>query len=526
MLGLAYRRELKKRAELPKEIADVLESDGSGAYFPFEISLPTIRVFLYALTHEPIFIKEQIEYLDYLVSKNELLPYYSTRLEIKELFLCLKLLDPECLWIVLERLKSHHTKAIDELKDTVLHNDFDRFVAALDKYEINTEPITPISKLIFIQIRIDRLLDGFHKAYEDISVIDDEEITDELREYMLRVLYELGSIMEDLRTTQLSDNVGRNYLETVERLFLDDRRLTVSDLDDTLSEETIAKNHVKSIKNEYPEFVENDYSYGELLSYRYRQALLRYCFFVQDTPNLSTYAKVEIEKLLRAKYYESIWSEFDAFDNNAIEILVKGIEDFETKHGLLGEDEATNEPMVVAKEEHSQESGGESVPAGRWRLQKYLSRKVELDKKSKLPYCIGIREKYANAGNAGDAALTKFIQGIADRGYIDDDNITKNSFAYALTGRGGFRTEIIRVRWHHNDNDTREVPESIRVLLYISSNLFDSDKTQRKTYSQIFEVLDAGQNPCIKEGKDQSSAYYDSVSDSFKVFYKECFSSL
>ena len=157
-----------------------------------------------------------------------------------------------------------------------------------------------------------------------------------------------------------------------------------------------------------------------------------------------------------------------------------------------------------------------------WRLQKYLSRKAHLDKKTKLPYCKGFKKSIVKAGDAGDRALTKFIQYLADNKYIDDDRITKNSFAYALTGRGDFRKmKIIKVEWHHKDSDTREVPESVRVLLYISSNLFDSEKG--KTYSQLFDVLNAGPNPCIKGGKDQSPAYYDSVSEDFKEYFNECF---
>lgn len=158
------------------------------------------------------------------------------------------------------------------------------------------------------------------------------------------------------------------------------------------------------------------------------------------------------------------------------------------------------------------------------RLQNYLCKEPKLDKKSKLDYCKGFKRSIAKAGYAGDKALAKFIQGIADRKYIDDDAITKKSFAYALTGRGGFRKmKIIKVKWHHKDSDTREVPESVRVLLYISANLFDSDKTKGFTYSQLFDVLNAGPNPCVKDGKDQSAAYYDTVSDDFKEFFKECF---
>lgn len=151
----------------------------------------------------------------------------------------------------------------------------------------------------------------------------------------------------------------------------------------------------------------------------------------------------------------------------------------------------------------------------RWRLQKYLSRPVEYRKDS-LPHCQGIKVSIIKKG---DCALQKFIQGIAEWGYIDDDPITKNSFAYALTGRG-FRTKIITVKWHHK-KAKKGIPESVKVLLYISKYMFDN--TAGETYTQLFEVLNAGPNPCIKDGKDQSSIYSESVSEEFKQFYKSCF---
>ena len=348
MLGLAYRDELRKRAKAFQILADALEEDDDalGALFTYEITLPTINVFLYALTHEPVFLKEQIKHLDDLASIDELPSYYSTRLEIIELFECLKLLSPECLWLVLERLKSHHTSAIEELKNSVLqNNDPGELELILDKYEINTDPITPISKLVFVQIRIDRPLEEIHKSYEDYHETDDDEIPDELKELLLRVTSELGRIMEDLQPTQLSDNVGWNYLETVERTLLEDKKVTFSDLDHTFSGETFAKNHAKSIKKEHPEFDENGYTIEEFLDYKYRMTLLRYCVFVRNFSCLSTYAKVELEKLLKNKHYEPIWSEFNEFDDNAIEILEKGIDEFSKKHGLLvdGADETAGE---------------------------------------------------------------------------------------------------------------------------------------------------------------------------------------
>jgi len=186
------------------------------------------------------------------------------------------------------------------------------------------------------------------------------------------------------------------------------------------------------------------------------------------------------------------------------------------------EEPAAEEVKEKVNRDEENDSVSSPKTKERWRLQKYLCRDPGLDKDSQLDYCKGFKKSIVKAGDAGDRALTKFIQYLADNKYIDNDKITKNSFAYALTGRGNFRKmEIITVRWHHKKDDTRKVPESVSVLLYISSNLFDSEKG--KTYSQLFNVLDAGPNPCIKDGKDQSSAYYDKVSEDFEEYFNECF---
>lgn len=155
----------------------------------------------------------------------------------------------------------------------------------------------------------------------------------------------------------------------------------------------------------------------------------------------------------------------------------------------------------------------------RWRLQGYIRRLPEPGN----DHCKGFKESICQTKSDVDIFLTKLIQGLADRKYIDNDPITKNSVAYILTGRGGFQTKIKKVEWHHPKEENGRVPESVKVLLFLSSRLFDARKTEGETYTQMFKHLNAGRNPYIKEdGRDQSPSYIDSVSDEFKEFYKRC----
>lgn len=542
MLGLDYLEELKESAKLPVDYEKIIESDDLLLNLDI-IKLRVFKVTMFALAHEKPFMKEVIDAMEESRSSGNLLSYYTERLPSKDLFECLRLLDSDCLWIVLERLKTYHINLIENLIDAVLNNNYEGYKTVLNENEINTEPITPISKILYAKIRIDKSLVNCFEEIQNLESMDDEEVPEKYRNQLLRSISETKSIMGEIKNSKDSNDV----YESVERIIVD------SDFVERVKNETAPFKErymgfvIKNLKRDFPSIKEKGLTYEEYLNYVYMGLLQDYCEGIAGFPSLSTYAKLVIENILKSELFKTAWNGYDKFNENTYYDLDARMDEFCERFGLVEEEDEESRLMMGSNEGHIIDStkkrqlgGSDSEIQGfkdskpdlkkktnntkRWRLQNYLNREVGLDEKTKLPYCKGFKKSIAEAGSAGDRALAKFIQGIADWGYIDDDRVTKKSFAYALTGRGGFREMVIKkVTWHHKKEDTREIPESVRVLLFISSNLFDPELTRGKTYSQIFEVLDAETNPCIKDGKDQSASYYDSVSDAFKSFYDGCF---
>lgn len=279
----------------------------------------------------------------------------------------------------------------------------------------------------------------------------------------------------------------------------------------------------------YESFKEPDVFLDGLLRSLYPRLFYQYCQMKEDgglnESDIKAFEYIFHQPAFEEQYNENLklWKDGTLKDRYAKRSDADSPAKEEPQSTPQIEEPAAEEVKEKVNRDEENDSVSSPKTKERWRLQKYLCRKVELDKKTKLPYCKGFKKSIVVAGDAGDRALTMFIQYLADHKYIDDDKITKNSFAYALTGRGHFRTGITTVKWHPTKEDTRKVPESVRVLLYISSFLFDLDKTEGKTYSQLFNVLEEVQNPYIKDGKNQSPAYYDSASDEFVDFCNECF---
>ena len=329
MLGLAYRDELRKSAELLPEVKNAFEINDINSAYMLEISLPIIKVQLYAISHEVWYIKGCMEELDNNLDKADSFSYYTERLGFNNLFKCLRLLTPDCLWFVLEKIKSHHTGAIEELKNAVLSDDFNGVVSVLKKNEIDTEPITPISNVLFFQIRYDELKREFLELYKEVEASEEEHCPPEIKDKMLKLGSDFIGFLQDWNSSQHLDKIGTAFYESCERVLLSDDFEQRMNND---SPEKIELEFIKSIKRVCPNFVEDGFNHEEFMRNRYKELLSGYC---QESLKLSTYAKIEIERLLKSKYFESIWSRFDEFDKNTAKVLEKEIDEYYKKHGIL-----------------------------------------------------------------------------------------------------------------------------------------------------------------------------------------------
>lgn len=448
---------------------DSMDEDMFGFYFN-RLSMPYCIIVWYLC-------KTKVHFLRYALENEDVIPtnlfIQSSRLTSHELYDAFSFLKPDNATLLLDRLDCP-VSVYTEIKESLETGDKTRFISAIDGIDLSG--ITPFLKLVRF------LIDKFPKWIEKIS--DSDQTTDSDAE------------AEKKKNLFEAENIATRYLKTNSK------------------EMQLLRLGMKKAENlvEIPDsFFKGWYS---VLFYQY-------CDMKEDgalnESDIKAFEYVFHQPAFEEQYNENLqWWEDGIMDDKMEEYAKEWgfLEIIENKEAIDTQSNARASSNDI--EQPKKEDG--------WRLQNYLNREIKLDIKSKLSYCIGFKKSIAEAGSAGDRALTKFIQGIADLGYIDDDRVTKKSFAYALTGRGGFRGMVIKkVTWHHKKEDTREIPESVRVLLFISSNLFDPELTRGKTYSQIFEVLNAGTNPCIKGGKDQSASYYDKVSGAFKSFYEECF---
>lgn len=484
MLGLEYREELRKNAELLQEVKDTFDIDNAYSAYTLEIALPVIKVLLYATSHEVRHIKKLMEELDCDLEEDDSSSFYTERLEPSNLFKCLRLLAPDCLWAVLERLKSHHTGAIEELKKTILSNDFDGFVSALNKNEINTEPITPISNYLFFQIRLDGLRNGFLELYEMTNKTEKEQSLQEIKDKALRLGSDCFGFLQDWSSSQHFDKIGAVYCESFERVMLsDDFEQRLYNDDQLFSQEENERNFAKSIKKVYPNFVEGGFKSDEFIITRYKEFLSGYC---QDSSNLSTYAKIEIERLLKSKYFESIWSRFDEFDNNTAKVLKKEIDEYYKKHGLLekdaieaeeqnketpqmGEEQTSKSPAEVEEQKNAEkgttQNKDEKLYADKWPLPDDFFEPAYIDddcpQEDYFPDFLKDLIQFEGQNKQLDGQnvelkkkdletlsrkFSEFIDDLASKNYIINDVDNKLALARALTGRR-VKSSVKRVNW-------------------------------------------------------------------------------
>lgn len=506
----AFEHPLKKYPTLQKVFLADYENKNEEDVFSSKLLIPFCSVMYYLINKDAVVFEGFMEFVDDLGEIKSI-----PRLDSNEVFETLSQLSIHNALKVLER-NNFTDGTYTELKESLEGGDKRRFVTALK--DCNTTPISPILKVLNIPRMIIQKFDVLEYEVTKARFESDELLSK-------WAWYKARKLLQELFGNRIK-TIGSNTI----RVELPEEFEVKIQFDE--EEEEV-------VDTEWVCFI-YDLIFG-LFSYIKGEGILD-----ENAINVIEHIMKQPPFEERYQQHQDCWK--DGGTNDEISAFITRHQDYfsdelvsEMKSSLNDNDsyeeaEVIEEPQSTpqieepaaeeVKEKVNRDEENDSVSSPktkeRWRLQKYLCRDPGLDKDSQLDYCKGFKKSIVEAGDAGDRALTKFIQYLADNKYIDNDKINKNSFAYALTGRGNFRKmKIITVRWHHKKDDTRKVPESVSVLLYISSNLFDSEKG--KTYSQLFNVLDAGPNPCIKDGKDQSSAYYDKVSEDFEEYFNECF---
>ena len=547
MKTLEYKKKLNEVAEIPEAIKLFFTEDEEGRYAKSEhkVSQPLIRVGIYALTQESSFILEVMDHLDCLSNENDLSPYYTKRLKCKELFPCLRLLDSECLWDVLERIKGLSIADLENLEYAILKNDIEVFRSIIYEKEVNIDPITPVCRLLYLKIRMDDLNKWLEESFQQFESLSDEELDesiDMIREFGLQYTSKYHEITNDLVIYKEKIPFIDISFENAERTLLND------DFDVTSPPPSVRDSVVHILKKTYPTFIENGFSLNEYTDNIYRGVLHAYCSMMKsDLGSLSTVAKVVMEGILKAEEFRHIWSRFEIFDDSTIDVLEKENDDFLLKHGIpidvdspakvespstpQIEEQQTSKSPAEAKEQKNAEKGitqnkDEKLFAAKWPLPDdffepayigddcpqedyfpdFLKDLIQFEGQNEQLDGQNVELKKKDLETLS-RKFSEFIDDLASKNYIINDVDNKLALARALTGRR-VKSSVKRVNW--SKPKTLDTPNgNINAICFLIKWLYPlhiSDVPRK--YEHILTVFEG------LEGKKPSSSTGDNVKKS------------
>lgn len=483
MKTLEYKKKLNEVAEIPEAIKLFFTEDEEGRYAKSEhkVSQPLIRVWIYALSQESSFISEVMDQLDGLNNEDDLSPYYTRRLDCKELFRCLRLLDSECLWIVLERIKGLSIADLENLKYAILKNDIEVFRSIIYEKEVNTDLITPVCRLLYLKIRMEDLNKWIEESCQQFDSLPDEELDesiDMIRDFWLQYTSKYHDITNDLVIYKERIPFIDISFENAERTLLND------DFDVTGPSPSVRDLVVHNLKKTYPTFIENGFSLNDYTDNIYRGVLLTYCMMKSDLRSLSTVAKVVMEGILKAEEFRAIWGRFEEFDDSTIDVLEKEHDEFLLKHGIpidedspakeestpqIEEQQTSKSPFEIEEQKNAEigttQNKDEKLYADKWPLPDDFFEPAYIDDACQqneyfpgfLNHLIQFEghneqldDSNAKLRKEGLVKLSKkfskFINKLALNNFIPNDDANKLALAHALTGRR-VKSSVKRVKW-------------------------------------------------------------------------------
>lgn len=530
MLDLEYRNKLKELVGTPLMPVEFISAfEGNPLYYTLEYRIwnPLIRVGLYALSHEKDFLSAVIDFFGHQNEKGNLSSYYTRRLDPKELFHCLRLLGEDCLWIVLETIKGLNIMDLEKLRDSIMLNDTDTYKSIMANKDVDTDSTTPICRLLYVSIRLDELYKWW-EGFEERCKKAVEEGAEE-SEFLTNLVFEwlpLEKEIESGLTNIFNDSSIDPGYEFAERMALSDG------IENSLpsEQEQIIRYYEKS----YPTFIEDGFSIDDYYSYRYRVLLGSYCRMKEDFPSLSTFAKIEMEGILKNESFRSIWGRFDDFGGETSDILYEEISAFKLKHGIPIEDgrkevkSAENDQDPFPKESRvaeptkpkierpvAEEEKDTPIPVmNDFIEQKPTKEEGHLYPDSKYGF---IPENYfeqkidkahpddhynlvEEIQEKGEEQFFDFITYLVDQQYIENNDEQKALFAYRLTGRLRPKDDDLPpVWWSGKNNSPKELLYIIRYCVDFSSKkkfskqmkkFFDGPNWPTKDYSTIADWAD------------------------------------
>ena len=468
MITLQYYNEIEKAVKVSSVITDFFASSDDDSNeeklfysFMLEVGLPVEKWMFYVVTHEEDAFKRCF---DCKPNEND------RRLNPKELFYCLKPLSDENRQFILGKISDVSDGVINILSKHVEEDNFVAFSNLINETNINTSSIASICMNVKALIDFNYAMEQFYLNIDQIVQIDNEvEVLRQMEKVFNVFLSNYESFIDDEQATDQVVNYVNNLFEELSQN---------ENLSEVVSNLTISKYH--------------------------------YClWFYHHIQSVDFATRVPLDVLEEIVFnpkYEKLWNGYE--DKTCLEELDKEMENFFVfsveegldKHGVLIADRW---PLPVDFFEPAYID--DDCPKDEY-FPEFLKDLIQFEGHNEQ-----LDDSNAKLRKEGLVKLSKkfskFINDLASKNYIPDDDANKLALAHALTGRR-VKSSVKRVNW--SKPKTLDTPNgNINAICFLIKWLYPlhiSDVPRK--YEHILTVFEG------LEGKKTSSSTGDNVKKS------------
>ena len=489
MLDFDHYTKLKKASIVPEHIRKMFEDDGELGKVLIEMCVPTIRVAMYAATHEPQLFSDLLEKMK---NAKKLAPYFHIRMDCAKLYRSLSLLGDECLGRLLSELDCSDSVFNGLRNSVIINQDSDAFEKVMRSWDGSFSQVTPICRLLYLELYLN---DYFEWIIKEANRID--EITDIAQQYQEGAAFVKNSsgVITTMLKDVFNDKSDDELNNRLEKTF-DDY------IDDTLKLATEALKHDEVLSINYKEeflkgvlAVDPNVEISDIEqipeSIFYKVLLIAYHFIATET-SISQPAKGVIREILFAPEYETIWKQYE--DSNSVDYL---LEEFEPIVGIQQmpqiEEPTIEEPQP---EQLSAADYNQVIPDALTTEHLDLINEFDIGKKYfarkkrdyEQPHCMLLNEGFNVMADEDKAnRFERLMKLLARTRCIYPSILVMRSCAYAMTGYGFYNPfKPVPVFWNR---------EKVDILLYICQKFYNkrgntkTPMSKFKNPAEVFHVI-------------------------------------
>lgn len=504
MLDFDHYNKLKEASIVPDRIRKMYDDDGEFGKVLIEMCVPAVRVAIYAATHELEFFSDL---LGKMKKAEKLAPYFHVRMDSEELFRSLCLLGDECLSCLLSELDCSDS-VFNGLRDSVINQDPDAFKSVLQGWNGNFSSVTPICRLLSLELFLN---DYFEEIIKEANRID--EITDLDQQNQEGVAFVRNAFGVFLRRTKvvfkdvLDDELNKRLEEIIDEILDSPHKL------DEVAFDCYKDGFVMGVLAADPK-AEIGTIEKAPESFFYKVLLIAYNVLATKT-SISQDAKRVIEETLFVPEFETIWRQYK--DSRSIDYLIEEVVPVEEMQQTPQiEEPATEEKKdtpipekIDSIEQEATKEEGPLYPDSRYGFipENYFDQKI--DKAHPLDHYNLVKE----IQEKGVEQFFDFITYLVGEQYIENDNKQKALFAYRLTGRLRPKDDVLPTVWWSGKNN------SPKELLYIIRYCVDfgSKKKFSKQMKDFFEGPDWPTEGYSTKADDADADFRQALHDMYEV---------